>query len=193
MLAELNTIKARVGLELTDTEDDVLLTGMLAHCSGRFDLECNRTFARGAGVTEEFEGNGTELRPARCPVEAVSLLELKTTEADGWVAQTGVDYLIRRGCVVSLGGALGSEKSQVRMTYSGGYVLPGDTAEAGQTELPAELEQACVEQVVYWYQRRNQLGLTSVSGEGGSISSFSSLDLLPHVKAVLAKYVRVMM
>jgi hypothetical protein len=193
MLAQLTTLKTRLGLEIADTDDDTLLSNFLAHASGRFELECNRTFGRREDCTEEFGGNESELRPSRYPIEEVSLFELKISEVTGWVEQASVDYVLRRGCVVSLGGALGTERSQLRLTYTGGYVLPGDTADTGQTELPDDLEQACVEQVVYWFQRKDQLGLTSVSGEGGSIQNFSSLDLLPHVRAVLKRYERIVM
>jgi hypothetical protein len=193
MLTQLATIKARLRLEIADTDDDILLSNFLAHASGRFEKECNRRFERMVDCKEEFGGNERELRPSRCPVESVTSLELKTTETEGWVLQSVADYLIRRGCVISLSGALGSERSQVRLTYTGGYVPPGTEVGEGQTALPAELEQACVEQVVYWFQRKDQLGLTSITGEGGSIQNFSSLDLLPHVKAVLKRYERIMM
>jgi hypothetical protein len=54
------------------------------------------------------------------------------------------------------------------------------------------LEQACVEQVVYWYQRRTQLGLVSISSEGGLgvVQQFQSSDLLPQVSAMIKKYER---
>jgi len=72
-----------------------------------------------------------------------------------------------------------------------GDILPGTTPTANQTALPDELELACIEQVAYWYQRRTQLGLLSVSSEGGStVQQFQSSDLLPQVRAVLKHYER---
>jgi hypothetical protein len=44
-----------------------------------------------------------------------------------------------------------------RVTYTGGFVLPGDTPAPGQTPLPPDLEQAAIEQVAYWF--RNRAGL----------------------------------
>ncbi|MGZ4975417.1 MAG: hypothetical protein ACXWDN_21870, partial [Limisphaerales bacterium] len=65
---------------------------------------------------------------------------------------------------------------------------PGTTPGGGQTPLPDDLEQACVEQVVYWYQNRSNLGvLTSTIGSG---SHLVQGDLLPGVAAVLQKYTR---
>lgn len=190
-LAQLSSIKTRLGLEQTDTDDDAILGGMLAHCSARFERECNRTFERQEDCTEEFEGHSSELRPSRYPVESVGGFHLKSNETDGFQELSGVSYLLRRKCVISLPQPLGSEDQVLQVTYTGGYVLPGTEPEDGQTALPDDIREACVEQVVYWYQRKNQLGLTSVSGEGGSIQNFSSLDLLPHVKAVLKKHERI--
>ena len=77
------------------------------------------------------------------------------------------------------------------MTYTGGYILPGVAPTGNQVPLPDELELACVEQVAYWYQRRSQLGLVSVTAEGGgTVQQFQSSDLLPQVRAVLKRYER---
>jgi len=107
------------------------------------------------------------------------------------VAQTGVEFVISAArSLVMLSSPLGTSREIARVTFDGGYVLPGTAATAGQTALPAELESACLEQTAYLYQRKDQLGLVSVSGEGGSVSQFSSLDLLPGIKKVLEKYER---
>ena len=192
MLAELATLKARLGLAEEDVRDDDLLTGFIALVSARFERECNRIFGRAADITEEFSGDETELRLNRYPVDSTGITkwELKSGEVTGWETQTGVDCLIRRNCVVSLTTAIGTWQQQLRITYSGGYVLPGATATAGQTELPDDLEQACIEQCAYLYQSKDRLGLVSVSGDGGSVSQFAQLDLLPSVKPTLKKYER---
>jgi hypothetical protein len=56
--------------------------------------------------------------------------------------------------------------------------------------LPDEIEQACVEQVALWYQRRHQLGLASVPTAERTFYKLTELDLLPHVEAVVKKYTR---
>lgn len=190
MLTELDSLKKRLGVEVTDTVDDTVLENFILACTGRFDRECNRKFALVDGATYEFDANRAEVLPDRYPIISVSAWHLKANETDGWEAQSGVDYLIRRACVISLTAPLGSELEVGRVTYKGGYVLPGSTTGAGETELPDEIEQACIEQCAYWFQRRNQLGLVSVSGEGGAISNFAKLDLLPSVSALLEKYNR---
>ena len=190
MLTQLSTVKARLGI--TDTVDDTLLTNLIKFASGRFDRECNRTFARGSGISEEFRGDDAELRPGRYPIEAVTAFHLKTSETEGWVQQTSVVYLIRDACVVSLPAAVGSSQQQLRVTYTGGYVLPGSTPGAGQTALPDEVELACIEQVALWYQRRNHLGLASVPTAERTFYKLAEVDLLPQVEAIVQKYTRLL-
>ena len=48
----------------------------------------------------------------------------------------------------------------------------------------------CIEQVAYWYQRRAQLGLSSLSNGDTVVQRFVSSDLLPEVQAVLSHYER---
>ena len=105
-------------------------------------------------------------------------------------SQTGVEYLILpRKCVLHLSEPLGSAGELGRVTYSGSYVLPGATPAGSQVALPDDLEKCCIEQVAYWYQRRTQLGLLSVSSEGGLgvVQKFDSSDLLPQVRATLMR------
>ena len=190
MLTQLSTIKTRLGI--ADTVDDTLLTNLIKFASGRFDRESNRTFAHGSSITEEFRGDEAELRPRRYPIETIAAFHLKTNETEGWVQQTSVVYLIRDACVVSLPAALGSSHQQLRVTYTGGYVLPGTTPSAGQTALPDEVEQACIEQVALWYQRRHHLGLASVPTADRTFYKLAEVDLLPQVEAILRKYARLL-
>src|SRR4051812_38754666 len=100
---------------------DDLLTNAIEAISARLDRECNRRLARTSGALEEFHGDAIEIVPACYPIESVTKFELKTNERDGWVEQTGVEYLLRRGCVVSLAQRLGDGRQQGRITYTGGY------------------------------------------------------------------------
>lgn len=198
LLAQLNTVKDRLGIGRTDMADNTLLTNFIESVSGRFERYCSRQFTRTVAATYEFPGDETEVRVDRYPIEAVTSFHLKDGETTGWVLQSpGNDFaLVRRGCVISLQFPLGTGRQQARVTYTGGYVLPGGTVGTGMTALPEEIEQACVEQVAYLYQNRMRLGLASASGEGGSISKdaqsvVTPFDLLPQVMNVLQSYRRI--
>jgi hypothetical protein len=191
MLCELNDLKTRLKIAEADVVDDAVLEGFIAAVSGRFAKECNRQFAYAAGATFEFRADEMDLLVDRFPLITVSAFHLKSTEAEGFVVQTSPDYLLNpTKSIIELASCLGTSRQIGRVTFTGGYVLPGGTVGAGQTALPDEVEQAAIEQCAYFFQRKDQLGLTSVSGGDGSISQFSALDLLPPVKAMLKKYER---
>jgi hypothetical protein len=188
-LTQLSTLKARLKLE--DTVDDAFLTRLIAAGSSLFAAYCNREFARAVGVTQEFAGDEQELNLERPPIESVSAFEIMASETDGWEAQTGVDYqLSPKRTHITLANRLASSGYKLRVTYTGGFVLPGGTPTGIQRALPAEIENACVEQIVYWFQRKDELGLVSVSAEGGSIQQFTTANLLPMVKLALQPFVR---
>jgi hypothetical protein len=193
MLTQLATVKARLAILESETQYDGLLTRAIEAFSARFDRECNRTFARTVGTTQEFPGGEIEI-PLWCyPIETVTKFELKSSESAGWVDQTGVDYLVRAKCVVSLTvplWPLRSSAALARVTYTGGYVLPGNTPGTGQTALPVDLESAAVEQVVFWFQRRDTPGVIRVWPSGGNYMQLVDTDLMPAVRTVLRRHTR---
>src|SRR6266705_1296186 len=194
MLTQLSTVKCRLALTVTDYDD--LLTNAIRAVSARFDKQCNRTLARTTSATHEFEVDETEVSPPCYPIECVTKFELKSNETDGWSEQTGVQYLIRRKCVISLSVPLNSQPSTLnspalaRVTLTGGYFLPGTTPSAGQTALPDDLEQAAVEQVAYWFRNRDTTGLVRSWPHDGTYQAFLQSDLLLEVRSVLKKYER---
>lgn len=190
MLAQLSTLKSRLAITVSDY--DTLLTNALTAISVRFDNECNRTFTRTVAATHEFDTTDLEISVPCYPIETVTKFELKENETDGWIEQTDVEYLIRRSCIISSisHSTLNSQPSTCRLTYTGGYVLPGDTPGAGQTALPSDIEQAAIEQAAAWFQNRDKLGLIRIWPHQGTYEQLSQLDLLPDVRAVLRRYER---
>jgi hypothetical protein len=196
MLAQLSSLKSRLRIDATDFQYDDLLTACLEAVSTRFDRECNRTLARTENAAYEFDASDLEICPPIYPIESVSKFELKENEPTGWVEQTSIDYLIRRSCVISLNQAINYQPStinsapQARITYTGGYVLPGDTPSPGQVPLPSDLESAATEQSAAWFQNRDRIGLETQWLFHGGYYKISQLDLLPTVRAILRKYQR---
>src|SRR6266567_4870683 len=140
MLTQLSTVKTRLGIDEFDLSSDAILTNAINAISVRFDKETNRTLARTVAGTQEFSADDTEVCLQSYPVESVTKFELKQNETEGWIEQTGVEYLIRRNCVLSLNlqfSTCNLQPSQARVTYTGGFVLLGATVTAGQTPLPS--------------------------------------------------------
>jgi hypothetical protein len=213
MLTTLPTIKSRLGLPAFETAADAVLTNFIKLVSARFELECDRRFARATEAVFDFTADACEVRADRYPIEAVAGFYLRSRETEDWLEQTGVDYVISPArAVIALAAPLGAASEPARVIFTGGYVLPGNTPGAGQTALPDELEQMAVEQVAYLYSNRNRFGLISVGG-GSAIDilrelellpaastpstgsvwfKFAQVDLLPAVQAVLLKHRRML-
>ena len=190
MLTQLPTLKSRLGILDTDTTNDALLTAAIQAVSARFDLETNRSLARTENLEQEFTADTTEICASCYPVESITRFELKTSEADGWIEQPGIDFLLRRRCVISLASPIANCRAQARVIYTGGYVLPGATPAPGQTPLPPDIENATVEQAAYWFQNRDRLGLTRIWEYHATYRHFADLDLLSTVTAVLQRHTR---
>jgi hypothetical protein len=190
-------VKSRLALESADPTYDAVLMQAIAAVSARFDRETNRTLARTENGTFEFLADAREIVVPCYPIESVARFELKTSETTGWQAQAGVEYLIRHS-VISLSTALSDlqlsasnlQPALARVTYTAGYVLPGSDAIPGATPLPADLEQAAIEQTAFWFQTRDQLGVVRLWPKGGLYEQFADPDLLPSVRETLRQYSR---
>ena len=193
MLTDLATIKTRLGLDPFEATHDALLLRAIVAFSSRFDRETNRILARTENVTCEFPIQDTQILVYCYPIETVSKFETKSSESEGWVEQPGVDYLILGRCVIALRAPLpasGCGAEIARVTYTGGYLVPGSPDLPGARRLPAELEQAAVEQIAFWFQTREKVGVTRQWPKGGSYEEFADPDLLPSVRSILARYTR---
>jgi hypothetical protein len=195
MLTQLSTVKSRLAIPDTDVTQDDLLTFAIEAISARFDQETNRTLARTEDATFEFDANDSELSPPCYPIESISKFETKVTESSGWSEVTDVDYLIRKSCIISLSDnfrlqTLDFRLALARITYTGGYLLPGSADVPSATPLPPDLENAAVEQVAAWFLRRDFIGLDVSWPKGGIMQRFSKLDLLLPVAQVLKTYKR---
>lgn len=192
MLTQLATLKARLAIAPADITHDELLTRAIAAVSRRFDLECRREFARNVNAQTEFPACDTAVPLACLPLEKVIRFEMKTTENSGWLPQAP-DYLVRQNAVISLVAPLGSARQLARVTYAGGYLLPGEpdpepAPGITATRLPADVEHAAVEQVAAWFQNRDRLGLVRHWPSEGTYTVLSQQPLLPQVAAILRRY-----
>jgi hypothetical protein len=189
MVAQLSTLKLRLGIAPTDTTQDDLLAHFLDAVSARFDRECRRTLARTVDATHEFRADETTIILPCYPLETIGKFEFKITESTGWLLQTP-DHLIRRHSIINLLGPLGTAAQLARITYTGGYVLPGTTPSPGQFALPKDLEAAATEQAAAWFLRRDLLGLVRHWPNTGTYLVISRAPLLPSVQMLLKKFER---
>ncbi len=190
MLTTLTTLKLRLGIPDADITKDTLLTLAIRAVSARFDAECNRALARATDFAQEFPAESAEIL-ARCyPIETVSGLDSLDHETGIWQPATEIGRRVRSGCVISLESAPGAPGQTARVIYTGGYVLPGGEAGPGQTPLPADLEQAAIEEAACWFLNQDKAGLVRQWLHQGTYVQLAQQSLLPATVAVLRRYQR---
>lgn len=186
-------VKDRLGID--DTDHDSVLSRIIAGLESMFDSFCGRNLVLpGAAVTEYYSPCGSYLRLRRYPVVSITSIKESTLydfdSAEALTADT--DYRIlnggKNGIVLRLLGDWFSLADNVQAVYRGGYAAAGASLGAGETALPDDIREAAIEQACFLFKRRDDLGLAGVSFEGGSITKYAPVDLLPLVKHALDQY-----
>jgi hypothetical protein len=192
-LCTLDDCKLRRGLSTTD--NDTLLERIILGVQSAFESYCRRPLLlSAAAVTEYYTGSGLYLQLARYPIAAITSIkeaaDFDFTNAVALVANE--DYRIvasgAKGLLYSMLGSWDPNPDAIQVVYTGGFVAAGGTVGTGQTALPDDLREAAIEQAVFLFQRKDDMGLVSVSGVGGSINKQVDMNLLPQVKLILDNY-----
>lgn len=191
MLTTLAKLKER--LSLIDATKDALLTQIIAGVGARFDNETGRTLARTVGATDEFPAQDLAVALRCYPLETITKLETKTTEAIGWVETDPGDILLHQNAVLCFNSPLGSQGTIARITYTGGYVMPGEIPAPGQAALPPILEAAAIEQAAMWYQLQGSVGIFRVEATTGTYLEVGDRYWVPWVRTVLRRYRRLLL
>jgi hypothetical protein len=194
MLCTLDDIKTRLGI---GSEFDAMLTRLIDSFAAIAKTYTGRTLiAPAADATEYYTGLGQFLQVMAYPIIAVTSIkeaaDYDYTNAEALTANT--DYRLvnggLKGVLYRTWGNWLDLPDAVQITYRGGYCAAGVTPSTGEHELPADLREAAIEQVCFIFKRRDDIGLSSNSFQGGSINVFASMDLLPMVKQILETYRR---
>jgi hypothetical protein len=192
-LCTLDDCKTRRGL--TNTDSDTLLARIIMGVHSAFESYCRRPLLlSAAAVTEYYTGQGRHLQLARYPIAAITSIkeaaDFNFTAATALVADE--DYRVissgTKGVLRSMLGSWDPNPDAIQVVYRGGFVAAGDAAGTGETALPDDLREAAIEQAVFLFQRKDDMGLVAVSGVGGSINKQVDMNLLPQVRQILDNY-----
>ncbi len=198
MLCTIDDIKLRLGL---DSKSDAVLTRIAAGFTRRAETHCRRPLLiTEDDVTEYYTGRGSLLQLRRYPVVAItSVKECLGGNFDDAAARVeGLHYRLlnpganNRGVLGSLWGSWAGGYDNIQVVYRGGFCAAGATPDDGEVALPDDLREAAIQQCSVIYKRRDDIGLSGVTFEGGGFQKFQSLQLLPDVLAVLDSYQRAM-
>lgn len=189
----LDDVKGRLGISLTD--HDTVITRIIAGTGKIFDSYCQRPLLlTAAEVIEDYTGAGCYLQLRRYPIISITsikeAIDYDFDAADELVEDD--DYRIMNGGVngilCRIYACWPSTPDAIRVIYRGGFAAADAVLGEGETALPDDIREAAIEQACLFFKRKDDLGLSSVSFEGGSIQKFNNLDLLPFVRDTLDRY-----
>jgi len=192
-LCTLTDVKDRLGIENTDY--DTVLSRIIAGLEFMFNTYTQRNLiVTASDITEYYTGSGAYLQLRRYPIVAItsikSAIDYDFDSADALTADT--DYrLINNGLsgiIYRICACWPFTPDATQVVYRGGYTAAGAVPGDGETALPDDIREASIEQACLFFKRKDDLGLSAVSFEGGSIQKFSSMDFLPFVKQTLESY-----
>ena len=192
-ICTLADVKDRLGI--TDTEHDVTINRIITGLKSIFDAFTQRSLLlNSAAVTEYYTAEGPRLQLTRYPIAAITSIKIAYdydfTNATALTADT--DYRLvnggKKGIIFRIGVTWPSTEDALQIVYRGGFCSAGAAPGSGETAMSADLREAAIEQASFVFKRRDDIGLASVGHDGGSISKFSAIKLLPLVESILKNY-----
>lgn len=169
MLTTLEHLKTWLGI--TSTQDDALLTELIARCSALIERYLNRTVLDHSVHERRAGHDKNSLLFQEYPVTTVDRVVV-----DGHVLASS-DYYATATTLHRLGsGVFPAGQGNIELDYNAGYA-----------EVPADIEQACLEIAALRYKERERIGQQSKSLAGETVS-FYLQALSPTAKAALNQY-----
>lgn len=181
----------------SDTTWDAAITQIGLGVAGLLEKFCSRKFARVVGDTWVCDSTATAFVLPRYPVETLTSIEVRERITDPWISQTLADCVLQldaQAGVVQLATVLGSIRTQLRWTWTGGYwwdttenasgTLPG-----GAAAIPEDIRFAWLLQVAHVWARKDRLGLGLAQGPDAA-SKLGDLEIIPAVRKAMEPYRR---
>jgi hypothetical protein len=185
---------------VSETRFDLVIMDIGLGVAGLMEQYCNRSFLRMVGAQDTFTADRASFILSRYPIEAISKVELKTSDMEDFVVQDSsfIQSTSKAAGIVYLPDSpdAGTYWSEVRFTYTGGFFF--ETAEpddesypsampAGAKALPADLRMAWLMQCRLVWDFCDKLGL-GVVDKPKAQSAISELDWSPMAKRTLDNY-----
>ena len=174
-----------------------MVAAIIAGLTGRFDAFCGRTLLQtAADVTEYYTGGSPYMQLNRYPLISITSVkevwdrdfdnaDALTADDDYWPMSLGKNGIIHRNL-----SRWPIRPDSIQVIYRGGYAAAGEEPGSSEIALPAEIREAAIQQATLIYKRRDDIGLSAMGFEGGSMNKFQAMKLLPDVEEVLKQYRR---
>jgi uncharacterized phiE125 gp8 family phage protein len=180
-MSDLTTIKAVKGyLGQTNPADDYILRDLITRESKNIKNWLNRDILSQT-YTKTYNGTGgTVLVLSDYPVTAVSGVWINGNVIPLAPDFSSAGYMFDDFKIVLRGYVFTKGLMNVKVAYAAGY-----------SEVPDDIEQACIELVALSYRERDRVGLAS-KAIAGETTSFIIKDMPESVKGILNQYKKVM-
>lgn len=182
-LTTLAAVETYLGLPAGNS-DEARLSALITACSTAFASYCGRQFAP-ASYNENRNGFGsTSLWLKQSPITAVSSVTVDgvaVPPGGGWNGGVQVPgFSFDENFIYLFGYRFCKGQQNIQVAYTAGYAA-----------IPADLAQACVEQVSLRYKEAKHLDRSAEIGPAqGQSTTFVVKDFLPNTKRVLDFYRR---
>jgi len=192
-ICTLADVKERLGI--TNTDNDQAISRIVRGLEAVFNNFTHRKLIlNSAAETVYLTGGDKRIIIPRYPIVSITSIKESATydfaNADALTADSAYRAVNERGVLYRIGTTWLNVEDGVQVIYKGGYVAAGQTPGSGETAMPDDLREAAIEQASFVFKRRDDIGLAGVGFEGGSMSKFSAIKLLPMVEAILKYYRR---
>lgn len=165
---------------MTDVTHDSILEQIIDGMSSNFQSDCNRLF-KSDERTEIYDGGKKYYYLNAYPIDITEILEVKINDV---LKVKDSDYFVYANSGgITFKYSVTDYPQTVSIKYTGGY----DEID-GVLDVPDDLKSACLLQCAFEFQRRNEISVTAIDRDRGSISIGNVNDLLPNVKAILNFY-----
>lgn len=176
MLTTIARAKTFLRIDQSDETQDTELELFLPVASSAIETYCNRTFGRGDYEQEILPNCRTVIQLRNYPIIAVASIDHDDKPVTRYKVHKDRGTVSRH-----------SWPSEIVVHYTGGYILPEDDSEETPSDLPKEIEYACI--LLYQHLQR-QPGVTSerVGDLAITYGAESGSGLPPAVRALVGPY-----
>lgn len=171
-LTTVEQVKLHNGIDLGDSSQNELITFLINACSAFIERRTGRKFGRG-NYTEYLTGSGSDVIYLKTP--PVSSI-VSVTENGSVLSASGYSYDPVNGKLQNENGLWDQGLRKITVVYWGGYILPKDGTEATPSDLPDDINLACVKLVSEILNKKDSEGVRSASAGGLNVQWEKELD-----------------
>lgn len=178
-MADLTTLAdVKQDAVITDTKSDDQLSRLITEVSTWFLNQINRGALIEAGYVERRNGTGgDQMVPKYYPLLAVAAIAVNGTSIPASPDGVQSGFVFDDHSIYLIGSCFTKGRQNVSLSYTAGYVT-----------VPADVERAVIDQVIFTFRRLPKLGTMQQNLQGFSAPAFSQKDMAPGVATVINAY-----